>query len=159
MRRFWKVALLVALLAGFIGLLLIAPHYRARQAVHRYRHSLEAQGEKLRIEDWLPPKPPLASNAAPELIEVARLMSGVNSQLLPAPMRRTGPGRARVVWKQPALATREAANLWPELEAAVEVTRPRLAAVRAALEKPALRSRPRPRKSSRPNGRSRQALS
>ncbi len=138
MRRFWKIALLVALPAAFIGLLLMVPHYRARHAVDRYRRSLEAQGEKLRVGDWVPPIPPLASNAAPELIEVARQMSAINSQLLPAPMRCTGPGRARVVWKQPVLSTREATNLWPELEAAVELARPRLAAVRAALEKPAL---------------------
>jgi hypothetical protein len=138
MRRFRKVALLGALSLGLIGLLLIVPHYRARQAVHRYRQSLEVRGEKLRIEDWVPPTPPPGSNAALELMEAAGQMSAINIQLLPTPMQCTGPGRARVVWKQPVLSTKVETNLWPELEAAVELARPRLAAVRAALEKPAL---------------------
>ena len=54
----------LAVLATLIALVCAEEHWRGKRAWQKYKHELEAQGEKLDLEDYIPPPVPDDQNFA-----------------------------------------------------------------------------------------------
>jgi hypothetical protein len=123
---------------GVLGLLTVPPHYRLKRAVAAYRQELRAKGEKLSIEELIPPQLPLESNGVFEFNAAVARLPRVVPACQPSLMECVGSGRARVAWKQVKLPGNKGTNTWPEIEATIDAGRDALEALQAALAKPAL---------------------
>lgn len=108
-------------------------HVRAKAATERFKAQLRAQGEKLTIAELVPLPPTNGPNGAQDFLNATRRLSSLSYQLSPGSMKMLKPGRARVAWQQPALATEEATNIWPELKREIESREEGFRDLRAAL--------------------------
>src|SRR6266446_3022766 len=115
----------------------VAAHYRARGKVQDYKRQLQARGEKLMIDELVPPPPAYDSNGAAALMAAASQLqwSSLDSNSPPS-MKYIGPGRAMVAWQQEILPTADSTDIWPGLRKTLAEEEQELAAIRAALERP-----------------------
>lgn len=135
--RLQRTAVYAVASLGVLALLTVLPHYRLKRAVAAYRQELRAKGEKLSIEELIPPPVPAESNGVIEFNAAIARLPRVNPDSQPSLMRYVGPGRARVAWRQAELPNHRGTNTWPEIETVVDSGRDALAALQAALAKPA----------------------
>src|ERR1041385_772811 len=133
-----KITLGLGLAAVLFALFLTVMHFRAKGALAAYKKQLRAQGEKLTIEELIPPKPTNGPNGAPALMEAAAQLGDCGYLLRPEMMKCVSPGRARVAWMQPVLVSSESRNVWSHLRSGVETNQAALAEIRSALELPIL---------------------
>jgi hypothetical protein len=112
--------------------------YQPRWAVARYKRQLLLAGEKLKIEELLPPFVFPESNGAPVFAQVMTKF-GYGTNLLdkntPMGMRIVAPGKAMIGWAQPDVRS-EATNTWEEVEAALAQYRQALDLVKEAAQRP-----------------------
>lgn len=136
MKPIWKVLIAAAIVAGLLFILIEVPHYRAKVAVRSYREQLKAQGEKMTIAELIPPLSAEEVNNGRELLAA---LGRVGYPTNPPPcMRWVAPGHALVGSLEAILPTEYTSNCWPELGETVKANQEATAAIRAALEKPAL---------------------
>ena len=119
---------------GLLGLWL--EHERAKARLAAFKADLIAKGEKLAIADHVPKLPPALSNAAPDFIAAANRLTELKAEWQPMRMRMVAPGKARVTWRQAELPTEKETDIWPFIIAHVEDSRPLLAEMAVALERP-----------------------
>lgn len=125
------VAIGIAVAIGLMALIPVMAHYQAKRSVANYRKQLQAQGEKLTIEE-LTPHIAAAKGGSPVSLESA----------LPSPfyflptMRNVAPGRALVAWKETNSRTEDSTNTWFEASRQIHEYEPDLASLRAALKCP-----------------------
>src|ERR1043165_1915953 len=106
--------------------------------VARYQRLLAAAGEKLRVEDLLPPPVPWESNGAIVFSQTVNYRSwGTNllDKNAPLAMHMVAPGQAQVGWAQPNVLS-EQTNSWSQVEAALAQYEERLDLIREAAERP-----------------------
>src|SRR5262245_50368814 len=127
-----KICLGLGVVAMLLALLLVAMHYRAKAALAAYKRQLREQGEKLTIEELIPPRATNGPNGAAAFIVAASRLPTFNYSNQPALMKAVNPGRARVAWAQPILASMVSTNdVWPGLKVDLERNREALAEVKA----------------------------
>jgi hypothetical protein len=130
------VALGLGILLTALLILNWSCHYRS---VARYQQQLLRAGEKLKLEELLPPPTPPDQNGAPLFREtIANWGPGYTNLLdknAPVGMRMIAPGKAIVGWAQPDVRS-DGTNTWNEVEAALAPYRANLELVREAAEYP-----------------------
>lgn len=108
----------IVLVAGFLTGYLIYLH--ARDDVEEYRKQLRAAGEKLSVDELIPPRIPAEQNGA-ELLRQAAKVANFSETFFysnpPPAMRLVAPGKAMIGWKQPDIRGSEATNSWDEADA------------------------------------------
>lgn len=123
----WKIFIAVAtVLLIFTVIWLTTMHWQPENAVDAYRKSLLAKGEKLEINEVVPPPVPPESNAV-EVVRTAFSLfapSADDYSNLPPMMFAIAPGKAMVGWMQPEIDTGWMTNSWSNVIAAVEENRP-----------------------------------
>ena len=128
---------IVFLLALMIGWPIVV-HFRAKAAVRAYDKQLRAQGEKLTIDELIPPRTATGANGAAAFLSAARRLSSLDFNYEPSRMKALAPGHARVAWMQEVLPTEESTNIWPKLHEFIEQDARVLAEAREALKNPVL---------------------
>ena len=133
----------LGLVAGAMVVVVCAVHYRGKWAVDRYRRELLAGGEKLTVDDALPPPAMPEDNGA--LIFGQALFNWPSANFLeknsPVAMLLVAPGKAAVGWKQPDVRV-DGTNTWDEVETAMAKYQAALDLVREAATRPAFDFRP-----------------
>ena len=114
-------------------------YFRGEQALKRYERKLLAQGEKLKVSDWIPAPVPEERNrtrifrhAIMALPNAAMNFLGTNG---PHGMKMCAPGKAIVAWAQPDVRE-DGTNSWEEELAIYETERPALAELETIGEHP-----------------------
>src|SRR2546430_3311083 len=97
-----RILISVLALAGLTALLIPLHNFRARQALAARKAELVAQGERLTVEELMPPSSSDARHAANDLVQAAwQLRQGsFGPNILPKAMAVVSPGKASVGWKQ-----------------------------------------------------------
>ena len=141
-----KIAVAAACCAGLLVLALVGLHFYLRWETARYRASLVRNGEKLNVEELLPPRAS-DENGAPQLrMAASRLPQWgapnfrVLSESPPIAMRLVSAGHAIVGWQQSDLrghSTQSQTNTWDELRTELEPLAPLLTDIQSALKSPA----------------------
>ena len=122
-----------------IVLLPVWAHYRAKAALAAYKRQLQAQGEKLTIEELIPPAPTDGPNGALALVGAASRLSKDYNEHSPRAMKYISPGRAVVAWKQEAFPMENGfTNPWPQLRLEVETNRVAMDEIKVALANPVM---------------------
>ena len=113
------VGVLVALWLAILG-----SSVSARNKVGDYKNQLCAAGEKLNIEDVIPPRLPRERNSVDIVRDVISRLNSSRQKVLradpPPAMRMVGPGKAMIGWQQPKIRNDYATNTWEEMELALE---------------------------------------
>jgi hypothetical protein len=130
------VALGLGIVVAAVLILNWSFHYRS---VARYQQQLVRAGEKLKLEELLPPPTPPDQNGAPLFRETIGNWGPGYTNLLdknaPVGMRMVAPGKAMVGWSQPDVRA-DGTNTWNEVEAALAQYSANLELVREAAEFP-----------------------
>jgi hypothetical protein len=116
-----KIAIIIG--AVLVACLLIgySIHLSSKNTVEEYKQRLRAAGEKLEVNELIPPRVPPDQNGADLLIQAANLVNypGILFYTNPPPaMRLVAPGKAMIGWKQPDIRDSEGTNSWDEADAA-----------------------------------------
>ena len=133
-----RILLSVLALAGLAALLIVLHNFRARQALAARKAELVAQGEKLTVEELMPPSSPEARRGANDLMQAAwQLRQGsVVPNNLPKSMWFVSPGKASVGWRQSGIRDDKKTNTWDELAEDVNMNGAALEQIREALKSP-----------------------
>lgn len=115
--------LVVLLLAAGYGAWRL--HYQPKRALAAYTRELRAAGEKLSVEELIPPPAPSELNGTAAFLKAISLLRRPESLLgsnPPPAMRMIAPGRAMIGWQQPEIVDPYDAkftNSWAEVETAL----------------------------------------
>jgi hypothetical protein len=138
--RYWKRITALVLLILLAAALAIIWAVRAR-SVARYQHQLLLAGEKLKLDDVLPPLTPADQNGVAAFRQTMATWRSPGTNLLdrnpPAAMHMVAPGKAMVGWMQPDIRS-DGTNTWSQVEAEVTSYQDDLQLVREAAAYPAL---------------------
>lgn len=135
----------VALSAGALVLIAAALWaYRSlslpRREVAAYRRELLAKGEKLTVEELLPPALPFEQNSV-AIFNDARMSRNLKENLLdtngPSAMPMVAPGKALIRWAQPEVRNRTT-NTWEEAETVLAQDHQAFQLLEQIIERPAL---------------------
>lgn len=126
MKRRRNVTLaVISLTVVGLGVWIWTFHFRAKRAVTEYKRQLVAAGEKLTIEELIPPPVPLEQNGAAIFLKAAALLNRRPSLLntnAPPAMHMVAPGKAMIGSAQPDIRDYyegNTTNSWAEAEAAI----------------------------------------
>ena len=122
----------VLVLLGLAALWAIFEHIHGKGVLRAYKAELTAKGEKLKVEDLIPPSAAEADLAAAHLTQAAWQLSQ-NGPVMAPIMRFVAPGKAMVGWKQPDIRDGYGTNRWEELATQLQDNRKALAGIREAL--------------------------
>ncbi len=139
MSRLKRRALLSALALAGIAVLLAPLHkLRAKRSLRAFKAELIARGEKLSVEQLIPPAQLEAQRAASDLLQAEwQLRAGlVVPNNLPRAMGPVVPGKASVGWKQNWIGEARKTNTWDELDEDLKLNASVLEQVRQALRSP-----------------------
>jgi hypothetical protein len=143
----WQVKLLLGL--GIILLMLTAwflsSSIRSKNAVERYKAQLRAAGEKLSVDDLIPPHPNPEKNGVLFFDDACRYMNssaGVLQSNAPPVMRMIAPGKAMVGWQQNEIVSvydsNPVTNTWDDIEKALSDQGPAFSLLQQAAGRPEL---------------------
>jgi hypothetical protein len=116
-----RIALGLGVLIGILLIFAWRLYYHDRWAVERYKQHLLAAGEKLKIEEILPPLPMPQSNGAPIFSHAVGIWAsnpGLLESNTPLAMHLIIPGKAMVGWQQPGVGE-QGTNAWSQAEASL----------------------------------------
>jgi hypothetical protein len=138
--RYWKRITALVLLVLLAGTLAIIWAVRAR-SVARYQQQLLLAGEKLKLEDVLPPLTPADQNGVAAFRQAMPAWRSSGTNLLdrnpPAAMHMLAPGKAMIGWMQPDIRS-DGTNTWSQVETEVASYHDDLQLVREAAAYPVL---------------------
>jgi hypothetical protein len=143
MKTGWKMLIVVGIFLGvFTGIWLMTMHIQPENAVEAYKKSLREHGEKLTINEVLPPPVAPESNGV-NLVESAfnLLSSSDDSSNQPPAMQMIAPGKALIGWQQPDLRESGAygyTNSWANALADAESNRLVIELLQQAASYPAI---------------------
>lgn len=129
---------------------LLSSHAHSKNAVDRYKDQLRAAGEKLTIEELLPPRVDPEQNGARLFFEACKYLiyGGTIDSNPPPAMRMVAPGKAMIAWRQPEIISWYVpgaptnrlsvciTNSWQELREELEHDKQALELLRQASERP-----------------------
>ena len=136
-----RVLISLLALAGLAALLVMLHNYRTKRALHAYKAELVAQGERLTVEELMPPSSSDARHAANDLVQAAwQLRQGsFGPNILPKAMAVVSPGKASVGWKQSDIRhPGSKTNTWDDLSEDLKMNAAALAQIHEALKTPQL---------------------
>src|SRR5256886_12350580 len=136
-----RILISVLALAGLTALLIPLHNFRARQALAARKAELVAQGERLTVEELMPPSSSDARHAANDLVQAAwQLRQGsFGPNILPKAMAVVSPGKASVGWKQSDIRhPGSKTNTWDDLSEDLKMNAAALAQIHEALKTPQL---------------------
>jgi hypothetical protein len=122
-------------------------HAHGARAVATYQRQLVAAGEKLTVDELLPPPVPPAENGVTVFRQATaswRTASGVLATNPPLPMRMVKAGKAQVGWAQPVVrgdssgGGSESTNSWEDVEAAIALNEPAFELLGQLIDHPSL---------------------
>lgn len=143
----WWVKLLLGL--GVILLILatwvLSLSIHSKNSVDQYKDQLRAAGEKLSIEQLIPPRPDSAKNGESLFNDATRSMNtraGALESNTPSAVRMVAPGKAIVGWQQPEVMSLQysgfVTNTWEDIELALQSQASTFDLIRQAAERPQL---------------------
>lgn len=137
MRRRWKILIAVAIVLFVLAAVWCVPPW---YNVEAYRRMLLAHGEKLEIEEVLPPPVPSKQNGADLVNEAAGLVISPANDWSnePSAMLMVAPGKAIVCFEQPDVRSSDFTNSWSNVMAIAEADRPAMELLKQELKFPAM---------------------
>src|SRR5215469_3308218 len=142
MNRWLKILLILAAIFLLPTLWLLISHILARHALEHYKAQLRVAGEKLTVDELLPPPIPPEQNGAKLFVRANPYLhlEGVLSSNPPAAMRTVLPGKAMTRWQQPYVVSdygnRLITNTWTDIELALKEAAPGLELLHQAAARP-----------------------
>jgi len=137
-RRRRPILILVFMLVGLATLWALFEHVHGKRMLRTYKAGLVSGGEKLTVEELIPPFSADANLAANHLVQAAWQLSqnGPVMPMNPPPaMRFVAPGKAMVGWRQPDIRDGGGrTNRWEDLDEQFRDNQRALAEMRAALD-------------------------
>jgi hypothetical protein len=122
MKRWLKTLLILAVIFLLPTIWLIMSHHYAKTAVDRYKAQLRAAGEKLTVDELLPPSFPPEKNGTKLFLQAYPYLhfEGAIYTNDPPAMRMVANGKAMVGWQQPFIVSayedRIITNTWMDIE-------------------------------------------
>src|SRR5215472_15446205 len=111
MSRRAKIFVSIAVLLSLAVTWPVASHFRLKWKLEAYKRHSRAMGEKWSIAEVAPVPPRDDLNGAAALsMALGRINTGLLSSNLPPIMKRIGPGKALVSWKEAVLPTEDSTN-------------------------------------------------
>jgi hypothetical protein len=144
MQRWLKTLLILVAIFLIPTVWLSISHYYAKRDLERYKSQLRASGEKLAIDDWLPPRVTPENNGAQSFLQASTnvYFDGAIETNRPPAMRRVAPGKAMIGWQQSYIlsdyGSAPITNTWEDIEKDLEEYGPRMELLRQAAARPAL---------------------
>lgn len=108
MKSKWvKIILVLAAILLVLTTFLLSSHAHSKSAVDRYKGQLRAAGEKLNVDDLLPPRVDPEKNGAKLFFEACqyRTYNGAIDTNAPPAMQTVAPGKAMVGYRQPEIVS------------------------------------------------------
>lgn len=130
-RRLKTFLILIAIFLIPMGWLLVS-HIIAKHALERYKAQLRAAGEKLNVDELLPPRIPPEQNGAKLFAQTHPyfLLEGVLNSNPPPAMRTVPPNKAMIGWQQPFIVSENgrglSTNTWQDVEQELKKVAPGL---------------------------------
>jgi hypothetical protein len=138
MKTRWKMVIAAgAFVTLMVAGLLLNSHYQPSNAVEAYMKSLRERGEKLDLDEVLPPPVPEESNCLAVVQDAFRLFVPGDIKN-PAAMKMVAPGKALVGWQQPEVRGYDFTNSWADFSSYVTANRPGIELLHQVLERPRL---------------------
>jgi hypothetical protein len=147
MKKWWvKFLVGVGLILLAIAVWLSTSGLHSKNAVEHYKDQLRAAGEKLNIDELVPPRADPEKNGVELFNEACRYMNpsgaGVLSTNSPSAMRMVAPGKATISWQQSeiisVLGSTLMTNTWADIEQDLEHQKPALDLLQKVAEHPQL---------------------
>lgn len=142
MKRWLKTFLILIAIFLLPTLWLLLSHIRAKSALEKYKAQLRAAGEKLTVDELLPPRVPLEKNGAKLYLQAYPYVhfEGLIYSNPPPAMQMVAPGKAMVGWQQPCIVSQAPVmtNSWNELDQLLKNCGTGLELLRQAAERPKL---------------------
>jgi hypothetical protein len=143
MKRWLKTLLLVVAIFLLPTLWVVISHVRAKHALERYKAQLRAAGEKLTVDESLPPRIPPEQNGAKLFLQAhpSLQLEGVLGSNPPPAMRKGPAGKALIGWQQSEIIFAYGdepiiTNSWKEIEQALKKAAPSLELLHQAAARP-----------------------
>ncbi len=142
MNRRKRILRWVGRIAGGLASLALAlvcvEHFRGAHALKVRISEMKANGEKLSISEFEPPRGAIESNAAVALFQLTNQISDVysNFAIMPPAGRFASPGKAVVAWQLDRWASGKESNSWMQLGSRVDQSATLLKAIHDAVQKP-----------------------
>jgi hypothetical protein len=145
-KRRWKRITIIALLVS--AAIPVALHYRAKSRLSEYREQLKRSGEKIDINELIPPTIPNGFANGAKFLSAEAAISPRLRELSPLPMKIVAPGKARVAWREsediqvvdsrivPEMTNNAETNVWPLFEAEFITNEPQLKILRETTKEP-----------------------
>jgi hypothetical protein len=143
----WWVKLLLGLGAILLVLLvmLLSFSIHSKNSVDEYKDKLRAAGEKLDVNELIPPRPDPDKNGESFFNDACRSMNtraGALESNTPSAVRMVAPGKAIVGWQQPEVMSPQysgfVTNTWEDVELALQSQASTFDLIRQAAERPQL---------------------
>ena len=115
----------------------VTAHHQPQNAVEDYKKFLRAKGEKLTIEELLPPPTPPESNSL-AAVQTAFGMFGSGNEDIPDAMKMVAPGRAMIGFSRPLACGYDFTNEWEDFSVKVSMNLPAIELLHQVFEKPKL---------------------
>lgn len=145
MKNWWvKIVLGFAAILLVLAASLLTSHLQSKSAVERYKDQLRAEGEKLTVDELLPPKADPEKNGVRLFNEACSYLSygGAIDTNPPPTMRMVAPGKAMIGWEQPEIVSEYGnglvTNTWKDIEQELKNYAPALDLFHQASTRPQL---------------------
>src|SRR5215469_5742205 len=144
MKRWLKTFVVLIAIVLLPTLWLLMSHIMAKRALEQYKAQLRAAGEKLTVDEWLPPRVPPENNGAKLFLQAfaGEYFDGAIVTNRPPAMRRVAPGKAMIGWQQPYIVSDYGSppvtNTWNDIEQDLKKYGPRLELMRQVTAFPEL---------------------
>lgn len=138
MKRRWKILIAIAIFASLMAAsLTVTMRVQPAREVDAYKKFLRDKGEKLELNEVLPP-PALPDENSVDSVQTAFSIIGSSTENIPDAMVMVAPGRAFAAWQQADVRGWNFTNSWDEFAASVEVNRPAVQLLHQVLDHPKL---------------------
>lgn len=133
--------MVLAVIFGTPTAWLLVSHALAKHALERYKAQLRASGEKLTVDELLPPRVPPEQNGAKLFIQAFPYLQnqGVLEDNPPTAMLTVAAGKAMIGWQQPCIVSKdggEITNTWKDIELELKKCAPGLELLYQAAARP-----------------------
>jgi hypothetical protein len=145
MKRWLKTLLILVAIFLLPTLWLVVSHFVSKHALEHYKAQLRAAGEKLTIDELLPPRIPPEQNGAKLLLQANPYLhsEGVLNSNPPPAMQGVPPNKAIIGWQQPNIVSARGSwnslitNTWDDTDQELKKAAPGLELLHQAAARPA----------------------
>jgi len=147
LKKWWvKLLLLLAAIVLGLAIVLVTSSVHSKSAVERYKDKLRAAGEKLDLNDVIPPRPDASKNGAEFFVQAYGAMSSAANGMIgnnpPPAMKMVAPGKAMIGWQQTEIISdysgTPTTNTWADLDQQLGLASTAINFLRQSSERPQL---------------------